>query len=117
LALVQPIGRSLLLSHPKQQNMEVQIHDKNHPSTTMLPDRWKRFDELYNYKSIVMGIKVLGTLDETTYSGGKNGVNHPFILYREFDGGRSFYTGGGHTDESFVEPLFVQHLLEELSTL
>lgn len=99
------------LSHPKQQNMEVQIHDKNHPSTTMLPDRWKRFDELYNYKSIVMGIKVLGTLDETTYSGGKNGVNHPFIWYREFDGGRSFYTGGGHTDESFVEPLFVQHLL------
>ena len=99
------------LSHPKQQSVDVVVHSQNHPSTSMLPDRWKRFDELYNYKKIVLGIKVLATLDESTYKGGANGVNHPFIWYREFDGGRSFYTGGGHTDESFVEPLFVQHLL------
>ncbi len=99
------------LSHPKQQNVDVVVNSKEHPSTSMLPDRWKRFDELYNYKKIVLGIKVLATLDESTYKGGANGVNHPFIWYREFDGGRSFYTGGGHTDESFVEPLFVQHLL------
>ncbi len=99
------------LSHPKQQNVDVVVHSKTHPSTKMLPDRWKRFDELYNYKKIVLGIKVLATLDENTYQGGKNGDNHPFIWFREFDGGRSFYTGGGHTNESFQEPLFVQHLL------
>ncbi|MCP1383596.1 ThuA domain-containing protein [Runella salmonicolor] len=99
------------LSHPKQQNVDVVVHDHTHPSTVMLPDRWKRFDELYSYKKIILGIKVLATLDESTYQGGANGVNHPFIWYREFDGGRSFYTGGGHTDESYVEPLFVQHLL------
>ncbi|WP_128545463.1 ThuA domain-containing protein [Larkinella soli] len=99
------------LSHPKQQNVEIQVLDKKHISTKMLPDRWKRFDELYNYKSIVMGIKVLMTLDESTYEGGKNGANHPFAWYREFDGGRTFYTGGGHTDESYSEPLFMQHVL------
>jgi len=99
------------LSHPKQQNVDVVVHEKNHPATAMLPDRWRRFDELYNYKQMIMGIKVLATLDESTYKGGANGVNHPFIWFREFDGGRSFYTGGGHTDESYVEPLFVQHLL------
>lgn len=99
------------LSHPKQQNMEVVVHDHTHLSTKMLPDRWKRFDELYNYKSIVMGIKVLATLDENTYQGGKNGQNHPFVWYRDFDGGRSFYTGGGHTNESFSEPLFLEHVL------
>ena len=99
------------LSHPKQQNMEVVVHDHSHLSTKMLPDRWKRFDELYNYKKIVMGIKVLATLDENTYQGGQNGQNHPFIWYREFDGGRSFYTGGGHTNESFAEPLFLEHIL------
>ena len=31
------------LSHPKQQNMEVVVHDHSHLSTKMLPDRWKRF--------------------------------------------------------------------------
>jgi uncharacterized protein len=106
----QLIG-AYFLSHPKQQKMTVAIHSKAHLSTAMLPDRWQRFDELYNYKKIVMGIKVLGTLDENTYQGGANGQNHPFIWYRDFDGGRSFYTGGGHTNESFKEPLFVQHLL------
>ncbi|WP_461098499.1 ThuA domain-containing protein [Spirosoma luteolum] len=99
------------LSHPKQQNAEIAIIDKNHPSTSMLPDRWKRFDELYNFKSIVDGIHVLGKIDEKTYQGGANGDNHPFMWYRDFDGGKMFYTAGGHTDESYVEPLFLQHLL------
>jgi type 1 glutamine amidotransferase len=31
--------------------------------------------------------------------------------YHDFDGGRAFYTALGHTPESFVEPLFLQHLL------
>ena len=37
--------------------------------------------------------------------------DHPIAWYQEFDGGRSFYTGGGHTDASFSEPLFRLHLL------
>ena len=31
--------------------------------------------------------------------------------YQEYDGGRAFYTGLGHTDETYQEPLFLQHLL------
>lgn len=31
--------------------------------------------------------------------------------YREFDGGRTWYTGGGHTGESYGEPAFREHLL------
>ncbi|MEZ0485857.1 ThuA domain-containing protein [Fibrella aquatica] len=99
------------LSHPKQQNAEVEVIDKKHPSTKGLPDRWKRFDEWYSYKKIVDGPTVLAKLDEKTYTGGANGDNHPIAWYRKFDGGRSFYTGMGHTDEAFVEPLFVEHLL------
>ncbi len=99
------------LSHPKQQNAEIEVLDQNHPSTKMLPKRWKRYDEWYNYKSIVPEIKVLGNLDEKSYEGGKNGENHPFIWHRDFDGGKSFYTGGGHTDESFSDSLFLQHIL------
>ena len=52
-------------------------------------------------------VKVLATLDETSYKGGKNGANHPIAWYHEFDGGRAFYTAGGHTSESYSEPLFL----------
>lgn len=99
------------LSHPKQQNAEIEVTDKKFIATKMLPDRWKRFDEWYSYKSIADGINVLAKLDEKTYEGGKNGDNHPIAWYRKFDGGRSFYTGLGHTDESYTEDLFLQHLL------
>ncbi|UFH54163.1 ThuA domain-containing protein [Spirosoma sp. KNUC1025] len=99
------------LNHPKQQNAEIEIVDKNHPATKMLPDRWKRWDEWYSYKSIQPDLKVLGKLDEKTYEGGKNGDNHPFIWHHDFQGGKAFYTGGGHTDESYSDPMFLQHIL------
>jgi type 1 glutamine amidotransferase len=99
------------LSHPKQQTATIEVVDKSHPATSMLPDKWTRYDEWYNYKNIVSEVHVLCKLDESSYSGGANGGNHPFAWYREFDGGRSFYTGAGHTDESYSEPLFLQHIL------
>lgn len=105
------------LSHPKQQNVDIVVADKNHPSTKMLPDVWKRFDELYSYKNLSKDIKVLARLDESTYEGGANGKDHPFIWYHDFDGGKAFYTGGGHTDESYVDPLFLQHLLGGLKSV
>lgn len=108
------LAGAYFLSHPKQQNVDVIVWNKVHPTTSFLPNMWRRFDELYNYKSIQPGIIVLATLDETSYEGGKNGRMHPFIWYHEFEGGRAYYTGGGHTDESYVEPLFVKHLLEAL---
>ena len=105
------LAGAYFLHHPKQQNAEIQIIDKNHPATKMLPDRWKRWDEWYSYKSISKDIKTLGKLDEKTYEGGKNGDDHPFIWHHDFDGGKAFYTGGGHTDESYADPLFLQHIL------
>ena len=53
---------------------------------------------------------MLLTLDESTYEGGKMSDDHPIAWCAEFDGGRSFYTAGGHTPESYGEPAFRQHL-------
>ena len=39
------------------------------------------------------------------------GAEHPTAWCQVYDGGRSWYTGGGHTDESFADPDFLQHLL------
>ncbi len=97
-------------SHPKQQKAVLNVLDKTHISTMHLPANWKRFDEWYNFKSIQSDLHVLITIDEKSYTGGQNGDFHPMAWWHDFDGGRSFYTEFGHTDESFVDPLFVQHL-------
>lgn len=100
--------------HPNSPNVRkavIDVLDPNHISTKHLPARWERNDEWYNYRSIQTDIQVLANLDEKTYQGGTNGENHPIAWYHEFDGGRAWYTGGGHTNESYTEPAFVQHLL------
>ena len=99
------------LSHPKTQQATILVTDKKHPSTKGLPDKWTRTDEWYNYKDIAPGLTVIAKLDETSYEGGKNGNDHPFVWYHSLEKGRAFYTGAGHTDESYADPLFQQHLL------
>lgn len=98
-------------SHPKQQEAVLNIVDDTHISTKHLPKTWKRFDEWYNFKSIQPNLNILITIDEKSYTGGANGDPHPMAWYHDFDGGRAFYTEFGHTDESFKDPLFLQHLL------
>jgi type 1 glutamine amidotransferase len=39
------------------------------------------------------------------------GTDHPIAWAHFYDGGRAWYTALGHTEESFAEPLFLQHLL------
>ena len=99
------------LNHPEKSNAEVVKIDQNHQSCTHLPERWLRYDEWYNYKSINPDINVLLQLDENTYQGGENGLTHPIAWYHEFEGGRVFYTGMGHTKQSYSEPEFKKHLL------
>jgi cytochrome c len=99
--------------HPNDPNVReavVKRVDKTHISTKHLPDDWKRTDEWYNYKDIKPEITVLLDLDETSYKGGTNGGNHPITWYRDFDGGRSWYTGLGHTNESYKDPQFLEML-------
>jgi len=106
------------LSHPGNPNVRqatIDVKDTKFIATQGLPARWQRNDEWYNYKDINPEITVIATLDETTYEGGKNGADHPIAWYHTYDGGRAFYTGGGHTNESFSEPLFVKHLLGGIS--
>lgn len=99
-------------SHPEIQEATVNVEDHEHPATAHLEDTWVRTDELYNYQSNPRAqTRVLATLDESTYTGGTMGDDHPITWCQGFDGGRSFYTGLGHTKESYAEPEFRQHLL------
>jgi cytochrome c len=99
--------------HPNGPNVreaEFYTADKTHIASDSLPDRWKRTDEFYNYKDIQKDLHVLVLIDEKTYEGGINGDNHPMSWYHDFDGGRAFYTGMGHTNETYADPIFLRHL-------
>ncbi|MEX2368074.1 MAG: ThuA domain-containing protein, partial [Balneolaceae bacterium] len=97
--------------HPNVQEGTLEVEDKNHPSTEFLPDQWTRTDEWYSYKNFNEDVNVLMTIDEASYQGGLDMGYHPMAWYHEYDGGRAFYTAGGHTSESYSEDLFLQHLL------
>jgi len=106
-------------SHPAIQEATVEVADRVHPATQHLPARWVRTDEWYNYRTNPRGkVHVLAALEETTYSPGSGamGADHPIAWCQDYDGGRSFYTGGGHTAESFSEPAYREHLLAGIET-
>jgi type 1 glutamine amidotransferase len=68
-------------------------------------------DLTYNFKQISPDIKVLYTIDESSYKGGENGGFHPISWKHKVGKGRSFYTALGHTKESYSDPIFLKHLL------
>ncbi|MFE7129800.1 ThuA domain-containing protein [Streptomyces sp. NPDC057638] len=99
-------------SHPRIQNATVRVEDTTHPATRHLGAEWVRDDEWYNYRANPRGTaRILATLDETSYEGGTMKGDHPIAWCQNYQGGRSFYTGGGHTRESYADPAFRQHLL------
>jgi cytochrome c len=92
-------------SHPEPQKVRVlKVAPPSKEMDLQVPDPWERTDELYNYRRISDDLNVLFKLDESSYKGGENGEDHPWVWYHDFDGGRAFYTGMGHTDESYSEP-------------
>lgn len=97
--------------HPVIQQATLVVADPSHPSTRHLPIRWTRTDEWYDFHNdLAPDVIVLIRIDETTYSGGRMGANHPMAWYHEYDGGRAWYTALGHTVESFSEPLLLDHI-------
>lgn len=107
-------GGSRFVSHPEQQNAVQVVEDSTHPSTEHLPGTWTRFDEWYNFnQSPRNGVRVLTSLDESSYNarGNAMGADHPLSWCQNFESARSWYTGGGHTEASYADPVFLRHLL------
>ncbi|SIM60797.1 ThuA domain-containing protein [Micromonospora cremea] len=98
-------------SHPAIQSATIRVEDRTNPSTAHLADTWVRSDEWYNYRTNPRpNVRVLASLDESSYSGGNMG-DHPITWCRAYGGGRAWYTGLGHTEESYTDPNFTRMLL------
>ncbi|NGN62741.1 carbohydrate-binding protein [Streptomyces sp. A7024] len=102
-------------SHPAIQQAKVVNEDRSHPATAHLGATWTRTDEWYNYRANPRSsVHVLQSLDESSYSGGEMGGDHPITWCHRQGSGRSFYTGLGHTAESYADPAFRAELLGAL---
>ncbi|GAB2845846.1 ThuA domain-containing protein [Lentzea nigeriaca] len=100
------------LTHPSQQNAKITVENRGTAATAHLPKTWQRYDEWYAYKTNPRSTaRVLASLDETSYRP-DNGVpgavmgDHPHVWCKDYQGGRSFYVGGGHTKQSYTDPAF-----------
>ncbi len=98
------------LQHPSVQQATIEVVDATHASTHHLDSTWVRVDEWYDFQQLSPTLEVLLQLDESSYTGGSMGNFHPISWKHQFDGGRSWYTGMGHTDNSYAEPDFLLHL-------
>ena len=97
--------------HPEQQEAVLNVVDRDNIATRHLPETWKRKDEWYNFRNLNKDVHVLIKIDEHSYNGGTNNGDHPMAWYHDYDGGRAFYTELGHTEESYTDSLYLQHLL------
>jgi PKD repeat protein/glucose/arabinose dehydrogenase len=89
----------------------LKVADRVHPASASLPEYWRQTDAYYNFTSNVRGVShVLATVDETTYTGGTMGFDHPIMWCKDFKGGRSFYTGLGETAANFRDQSFQRNL-------
>jgi type 1 glutamine amidotransferase len=97
--------------HPAIQPATLVRESADHPAVSFLPATWQRTDEWYNFRTNPRAkVQVLLRLDEASYQGGTMGDDHPIVWAHTIDRGRAFYTGLGHTQESWQEPLFLQHI-------
>lgn len=105
-------------------NAELITDDRTHPATRHLPARWRKTDEWYDYRQSVRGnghIRVLLSLNEASYPAvwstnpfgwiTKMGGDHPVSWTNTVGNGRVFYTGLGHTPETFTDRYAMPHIV------
>ncbi len=87
------------VSHPPVCEETILVVNSTHSSTKHLPSQWVCTDEWYEYDRTPEGATILMMVQD-----------HPLSWCKELGNGRSFYTGRGHTIDSYSDPHFTQHL-------
>lgn len=97
--------------HPAIQQASTYIVNNTHHSTRNISSPWVRTDEWYNVGTWNSTVNHLVIVDEDTYTGGTEGDPHPVSWFHTYDGGRAWITSMGHTEASFTETNFKNHVL------
>jgi PKD repeat protein/type 1 glutamine amidotransferase len=99
------------------QQATIKVADRGHAAGgKALPEYWQTTDRWYRFTSNVRGLShVIGTLAggamETNAAGLKQPpAEHPIIWCKDYQGGRSFYTGVGNVAATFASADTRKHL-------
>ncbi len=109
------LGGAWFASHPAVQPAVIRLEDGSHPTVAHAADPWPRTDEWYDFVASPRSVvHVVASLDEATYEGGQMGVDHPIIWTPPVGSGAAIYSGLGHTNESWSEPAYVEHVAQAI---
>ncbi|TNF45614.1 MAG: ThuA domain-containing protein, partial [Bacteroidetes bacterium] len=104
-------------THPASQEATVVFESFDHPAMKPFQGMksYTTYDEWYTFKENPRpNVNVLATIDESSIKKYDNDNwkmgDHPIIWWSEKDGIRSFYTGFGHTHESFQDKYIIEHI-------
>ncbi len=117
-----PFYKTMLVSYssgaPAPQQATATIVLPSHAAMRNVPEGpWIASDEWYNFAPNprpVLSVDVLATVDETSYTGGTMGADHPVIWVQERLIGRVEYSALGHGAERWQEPAFVEHIASSI---
>ncbi|MFE4453002.1 ThuA domain-containing protein [Streptomyces sp. NPDC056796] len=106
------VGAALDRGTPVQSG-RVKVLDHAHPSTAGLPDLWERTEQWYDWRTDpTASVHTLAQIRvRDGIAGLSGGVDHPFSWCQDYDGGRSWFTAGGHAAPAFRDEGFLTHLL------
>ena len=82
-------------------NVKMQVVGEEQELTEGLQKSWSQQDALYRMESLAPDAQVVVAAQQKV----------PVSWYREYDGGRMFYTAAGGTSESYKNGNFLQHVL------
>jgi hypothetical protein len=114
------VGRTFTI-HPPVQTAKLQVLNHSFPGLAQISKYIQWTDEWYDFgPENSPNLHYLLAVDENTYdtysnwgrgkTGNGMGNFHPISWYQEYNGGRSFYTALGHTDDVYKNSFFKQHL-------
>jgi type 1 glutamine amidotransferase len=88
---------TLFSDHPKLQRATVHLDKSASPQMKGVADSWSQPDEWYNFtNALPASQRILATVDESSYQGGKMGKVHPITWCKEIGKARVWYTAMGH---------------------
>jgi len=101
--------------HPWTQEVTINVEDTQHPTTAMLGESFKVYDEIYTFKSWDRSkTHVLMSLENSSVDaskGNREDGDYAMGWCHEYGKGRVIYTAMGHPDELWEQPWFLEHIL------
>jgi type 1 glutamine amidotransferase len=108
--------------HPWTQEFTIDVVDPHHPATAHLGPTWEWRDEIYLFRSLHPGARVLlrladGQVDLSVPGGRVPECGFPLAWCHGDEADRTFYTALGHFPQAWESTVFLRHLAGGLAWL